>query len=99
MEHHLQQQVAQLVLQGRIVLAIDRVRDLVTLLDTVRRDGVEGLHDIPRAALLASAQARHDAEQCGDFVAHPRNPSFASQSTDGSPSARNSGFNSESLVL
>src|SRR3546814_14008685 len=72
-EYHLQQQVAQFVLQRRQVVAVDRVGDLVGLLDRVRGDGGEGLFDVPRAAVLAVTQAGPDVEQAlavGGRVAH-----------------------------
>src|SRR3546814_3479179 len=59
---------AQLVLQRRQVVAVDRVGDLVGLLDRVRGDGGEGLFDVPRAAVLAVAQAGHDVEQALEVV-------------------------------
>jgi hypothetical protein len=40
-EHHLQQQVAQLVLQIGQVVAVDRIGDFVGFLDGVRRDAGE----------------------------------------------------------
>src|SRR3546814_8180845 len=61
------------VLQRRQVVAVDRVGDLVGFLDRVRGDGGEGLFDVPRAAVLAVAQAGHDVEQAlevGGRVAH-----------------------------
>src|SRR3546814_4928072 len=61
------------VLQRRQVVAVDRVGDLVGLLDGVRGDGGEGLFDVPRAAVLAVTQAGHDVEQAlevGGRVAH-----------------------------
>ena len=66
MEHHLQQQVAQLVLQVAQVAAVDRIGDLVGLFDRVRRDAGEVLFDIPGATALRIAQARHDGEQAVD---------------------------------
>ena len=59
----LEQQVAKLVLQSVQVIARDRIGDLVRFLDRVRRDGREGLLDIPRAARVLVAQARHDGEE------------------------------------
>ena len=49
-EDDLEQQVAQLVLQVREVLFLDRVGDLVGLLDRVGRDGVEVLFARPRGS-------------------------------------------------
>ena len=53
MEDHLQQQVAQLLLQVGEVAALDGVGDLVGFLDRVGGDGGEGLLQVPRAAGLA----------------------------------------------
>src|SRR3546814_19198466 len=61
------------VLQRRQVVAVDRVGDLVGLLDRVRGDRGEGLFDVPRAAVLAVAQAGHVVEQAlevGGRVCH-----------------------------
>ena len=69
MEHHLQQQVAELVLQIAQVAAVDRIGDFVGLLDGVGRDGREGLFDVPRATGFRVAQRGHDVEQVAD-VAH-----------------------------
>ena len=44
------------------VVALDRVGDFVGFLDRVRRDGREGLLDIPRAAAFAVPQPRHHVE-------------------------------------
>jgi hypothetical protein len=51
-EHHLQQQVAEFLLQVGEVAALDRVGDLVGLLDGVGGDGGEGLLQVPRAAAV-----------------------------------------------
>ena len=58
MEHDLEQQVAEFVAQPRRLAALDRVGDLVGLLDRVRRDAGEILREVPRAAALRVAQAR-----------------------------------------
>ncbi|KAG1254598.1 hypothetical protein G6F68_010774 [Rhizopus microsporus] len=63
MEYHLQQQVAQLVTEIVEVATVDRIGDLVGFLDGVRRDGREVLLQVPRAAALRIAQARHDRQQ------------------------------------
>ena len=54
----LQQKIPQLALQLVPGLALDRVGDLVGLLDRVGRDGGEILFDVPGAAGLGVAQAR-----------------------------------------
>ena len=63
-------------LAGRPVLALDRVGDLVGLLDRVGRDGGEGLLDVPGAAALGIAQPAHHREQPVDpaLGAHSRVP-------------------------
>jgi hypothetical protein len=61
----LQQKIAQLFLERRKVVALDGVGHLVGLFDGIRRDGAEGLVDVPRTAVLAIAQPRHDREQAG----------------------------------
>ena len=48
----LQQQVAKLVGQRRHILPGDGVGDFVGFLDCVGRDGREGLHPVPRAAII-----------------------------------------------
>ena len=55
-KHDLEQQVAELVLELREVVALDRVGDFVGLFDRVRRDRRERLLEVPRAAALAIAQ-------------------------------------------
>ena len=60
-ERDLQQQVAEFVAQVRMIAAVDRIDDLVGLLDRARRNRLERLLDIPRAAMLAVAQAADDA--------------------------------------
>ena len=81
-EHHLQQQVAEFVLEVAHVAAIDRVGDFVGFLDGVRRDGREALLDVPRTAGLRIAQCGHDLEQALDpvRVAHAGNRSRKARS-------------------
>ncbi len=67
-EHDLQQQVAQFVLQVVEVAAADRVGHLVGFLDGVGRDGREILLEVPRAAAAGRAQRRHDLDQPGDVA-------------------------------
>ena len=66
--NHLKQQVAKLVLQRIEIVARDRLGDLVGFLDRIRRDARKGLLDVPRAARVLVAQARHDGEQIGERV-------------------------------
>ncbi len=64
MEHHLEQQISQFVLEACHVAALDRIGDFVGFLDGIGRDAREGLLPIPRAA-VGRAQPRHDREQFG----------------------------------
>ena len=64
----LEQQVAQFVLQARPVLVLDGAGDLIGFLDRVRRDGLERLFAVPRAAAVRIAQAAHDLDQVGDVA-------------------------------
>jgi hypothetical protein len=61
----LQQQVAELLLEGGHVGTLDGVGDLIGFLDGVRRDRLEGLVDVPRAAVPAVAEPCHDRQQPG----------------------------------
>ena len=65
-EHDLQQQVAELVLQVIEIAAADRVGDLVGFLDGVGRDGREILLQVPRTAGAGRAQRRHDLDETRD---------------------------------
>ncbi len=67
MKDHLQKQVAKLVLEIGHVAALDGVGDLVRLFDRIVRDGRKRLLDVPGAAAVRIAQARHDAEQALQF--------------------------------
>lgn len=67
MEHNLQQQIAQLVLQVDQITAVDRVGYFVGFLDGVRRDAGKILLQVPGAAALRVAQPRHDAQQAVQF--------------------------------
>jgi hypothetical protein len=49
MEHHLEQQITELVAQVLVVIALDGIGDLVRFLDRVRRDAREGLGTDSRA--------------------------------------------------
>ena len=63
MENHLQQQVAQLFLQFRIVPLGNRLGHFEGFFNGIRRNGIEVLLDIPRAAGFRVAQAGHDGEE------------------------------------
>src|SRR5690606_26720231 len=69
----------QLALQRSQVAPIDRIGDLVGLLDGVGDDGGEVLLQIPGTATLGIAQAGHDGDQCLDVavrLAHCGFPDF-----------------------
>ncbi len=56
-EHDLEQQVAELAPELVERAALDRVRDLVRLLERVRRDRRERLLAVPRAAAVGTREA------------------------------------------
>ena len=62
-QHHLQQQVAQLFGQVRIVAVADGIGHLVGLLQHVGHQRGVGLLQVPRAAALGIAQLRHHRPQ------------------------------------
>ena len=70
MEHDLEQQVAEFVLQVVEIAAIDGVGDFVRFLDRVRRNGRERLLHVPRTTGLRIAQAGHDGEEAVDGITH-----------------------------
>ena len=74
----LQEKVAELLLQVRHVVARDRVGDFVGFFDRVGGDAVEGLLDVPWAAIVRITKLGHDGEQAldrmGGFGRH--GPSF-----------------------
>ena len=61
-KHDLEQQVAELVLEVRQVVALDGVGDFVSLLDRVWRDRRERLLEVPGATALPMAQRGHDRQ-------------------------------------
>ena len=94
-KHHLKQQVTELVLEMREILALDGVGHLVGFLDGVGGDAREGLLAVPWAA-IRRAQPLHDREQlerarahgaagCGPAISMRRNvcsiPAVAPQTT------------------
>ena len=86
-EHDLQQQIAQFVLQRRHVVALDRIGDLVGLLDRVGRDRREILLAVPRAAALRVAQPRHDRQQTVDRAGrHAADIAWSRNPRSGTPS-------------
>ena len=62
-EDDLKEQVPELVAQTLHVTVLDRVRDLVGLFDGVRRDGLEGLLEVPGAPAVRIAKPGHDVEK------------------------------------
>src|SRR3989304_2009341 len=65
-EHDLEQEVAELVLEVVAVAARNRVGNLIGFLDGVGRDGREGLLEVPGASGARRAQPRHDLDQPAD---------------------------------
>jgi hypothetical protein len=63
MEHDLKQQVTQFILQGRQIIALNRVSNLIGLFNGVGGNGRKTLFYIPRAAILGVPQLRHDREK------------------------------------
>jgi hypothetical protein len=68
MEHDLEQQVAEFVPQVRKAAALDRVGDLVGLLDRVRGDRSKGLALVPGTTSQRIAQRRHQLDQGADVA-------------------------------
>ena len=62
-KNHLQQEIAELVLEIVEIAAGDGVHDLVGLLDGVGRYAREILFEVPWAAGDGRAQRRHDLEK------------------------------------
>jgi hypothetical protein len=60
-EHDLEQQIAQLLLEFRHVAQRNRLGHFIGFLDRVGRDRVEILGQIPRATMVLVAQSSHDA--------------------------------------
>ena len=65
-EDDLEQQVAEFVAERRPVVLTDRLGHLVGFLDGVRRNRLEALFEVPRAAAGRIAQPRHHVEQLID---------------------------------
>ena len=63
---HLQQQIAQFVLQLRHVSAFDGVGDLVGFFDGVGSYGPERLFQVPRTTGARCPERGHDGQQIGD---------------------------------
>lgn len=78
-KHHLEQQIAQFVLEVIQIAPLDRVGDLIGFLDRVGRDRTEILLQIPGAAGSGRAQGRHDLDQARD-VHREVAPRFAAES-------------------
>ena len=67
-EDDLQEQIAQFVAKIAKIAALDRVGDLIGLLDGVGGDGGEGLLAVPGAAAVRGPQAGHDLDEAEDRV-------------------------------
>jgi len=63
MKHHLQQEIAEFVPEVVEIAARDGVRDFISLLDGIGRNGRKILLEVPRAAGARRSQHRHDFEQ------------------------------------
>src|SRR6185437_9633517 len=63
MEHHLEEQITQLLAQLVRLAALHRIGHLVGLLERIGRDGAESLLAIPGAAPLRVAQPRHERQE------------------------------------
>jgi hypothetical protein len=63
MQHHLQQQIPQFLLQVTVIAVANRVRHLVGLLQHVGDEGAVGLLQIPGATGHRIAQLIHDGDQ------------------------------------
>ena len=69
-QHHLQQQVAQFLLQVVVVAVADRIGQLVGLLQHVGDQGGMGLLEVPGAAAFGIAEASHHRHQLGQGRFH-----------------------------
>ena len=67
-EDHLEEEIAQFILEIGQIVTRDGIGDLIGLFERVRRDGREILLEIPRTAGLGRAQRRHDREQAADIA-------------------------------
>ena len=62
----LKQQIAQLAFKIGPITAIDRVSNFIRLFNSIGRDAIEILFDIPRATGVRVAQAPHNFQQSFD---------------------------------
>ena len=62
---HLQQQVAELILQSGHVLPFNGINNLVGLFDGIGGNGRKGLREVPGTTRVWGAQGRHNGEQVG----------------------------------
>ena len=65
-EHRLEQEVAELLAERRVIVAVDRLEHLVGFLEHERLQRVDRLLAIPRAA-VRRAQRGHDLDQAGEL--------------------------------
>src|SRR5262249_13620328 len=68
MEDDLQQEIAQFIAQVIEIASRNGIGDLVSLLDGIGGDRLEGLLQVQRTAAAARARRRHDFEQPGDVA-------------------------------
>ncbi len=74
-EHHLEQQIAELVADRRGLARSDRLGQFVGFLQRVRHDARHRLGAVPRAAALRITQPTHHVEQSLQRLAHAANSS------------------------
>ncbi len=86
-EHHLQQQVAELLAQRGVVRGLDRLDRLVRLLDEVLDERVVGLLGVPRAA-ARGAQPVHDRDEVEQPLARRGRPVTTARRSLGRREAR-----------
>src|SRR5690606_26759178 len=65
----LQQQITELFLEVDPVAALDRIGDLVSFLDRIGRDALEGLLEVPRTSRARRPQRRHHGKEIGNGMA------------------------------
>src|SRR6516164_1004436 len=90
MKDDLEEKITEFVFQRRLVVAGNRVGDLVSFLDRIRRDRCEILGTIPWTTVLRIAQLRHDCEEAVERRHHRRmiSPNCGSSGSDVSTTPR-----------
>ena len=66
-EHRLEHEVAELLRQGRVIVAIDSLEHFVRLFEHERLQRVDRLLAIPRTP-LGSAKRGHDLDEAGELA-------------------------------